>query len=55
MLRQALRKLAGELGLSSEILLTRANIAPTARAEEIGLDDFIALTEVVREAAGSGQ
>jgi hypothetical protein len=53
MLRQALRQLAGDLGLSSEVLLTRANIAPTARAEEIGLDDFIALTEVVREAVGN--
>jgi 16S rRNA (adenine1518-N6/adenine1519-N6)-dimethyltransferase len=55
MLRQALRQLAGELALPSETLLSRANVSPTARAEELGLDDFIALTEVVRNAAGGRQ
>ena len=48
MLRAALRGLAAELGTSAEDLLARANVSPTARAEEIDLAGFIALAEFVR-------
>jgi 16S rRNA (adenine1518-N6/adenine1519-N6)-dimethyltransferase len=48
MLRQSLRALAEEHDLSPADLLSRANIAPTARAEEIPIDGFIALTEALR-------
>lgn len=48
MLRQSLAALAGEIGMPSAMLLTRAGVTPTARAEEIGREGFIALAEMVR-------
>ncbi|MGE0827922.1 MAG: 16S rRNA (adenine(1518)-N(6)/adenine(1519)-N(6))-dimethyltransferase RsmA [Hyphomonadaceae bacterium] len=52
MLRQSLASLAGELGLPAEMLLSKAGVAPTARAEEIALQGFIALSEAVRALRG---
>ncbi|MGE3251560.1 MAG: 16S rRNA (adenine(1518)-N(6)/adenine(1519)-N(6))-dimethyltransferase RsmA [Hyphomonadaceae bacterium] len=48
MLRQSLSALAEEVGMPSAMLLTRAGVTPTARAEEIGREGFIALAELVR-------
>lgn len=48
MMRQSLGALAEELKLSAAMLLSRAGIAPTQRAEEIGREGFIALAEIIR-------
>jgi len=48
MLRQALSALAEDIRMPAAQILSRAGVAPTARAEEIGREGFIALAEVVR-------
>jgi 16S rRNA (adenine1518-N6/adenine1519-N6)-dimethyltransferase len=47
MLRQSLKS----LGIDPLALLTRAEIAPTARAEEISVEGFVALARAVKQAA----
>jgi 16S rRNA (adenine1518-N6/adenine1519-N6)-dimethyltransferase len=42
MLRQSLKT----LGVDAAVLLTQAGIEPTARAEEIPVDGFVALANV---------
>ena len=44
MLRQSLKS----LGIDSELLLSRANIAPTRRAEELSVEEFCALARAGR-------
>jgi 16S rRNA (adenine1518-N6/adenine1519-N6)-dimethyltransferase len=47
MLRQSLKS----LGIDPLALLTEADIAPTARAEEISVEGFVALARAVKHAA----
>jgi 16S rRNA (adenine1518-N6/adenine1519-N6)-dimethyltransferase len=47
MLRQSLKT----LGIDAGLLLAEANIAPTARAEEIPVDGFVSLARIFAEQA----
>ncbi|HZT51139.1 MAG TPA: 16S rRNA (adenine(1518)-N(6)/adenine(1519)-N(6))-dimethyltransferase, partial [Stellaceae bacterium] len=48
MLRQSLRALGGDTGA----LLAAASVPPTARAEELSVEEFCALAAVMRRHAG---
>ena len=50
MLRQSLKT----LGVDTGALLAEANIEPTARAEEIPVDGFVALARIFAELAKAG-
>jgi 16S rRNA (adenine1518-N6/adenine1519-N6)-dimethyltransferase len=43
MLRQALKDFSARRGLSAGALLEAASITPTARAEEVEIEGFVAL------------
>ncbi len=46
MLRSSLKSLAGELAISADTWLADADIDPTARAEELGVEAFCALARI---------
>ncbi|HAQ60364.1 MAG TPA: 16S rRNA (adenine(1518)-N(6)/adenine(1519)-N(6))-dimethyltransferase [Microbacterium sp.] len=51
MLRQALAAVLGGSAADASAVLTAAGVAPTARGEELGIDDFVRIAAAVREAS----
>ena len=49
MLRQALAATLGGTAASASALLESAGVAPTARGEELSIDDFVAITRAMEE------
>ena len=47
MLRQALAAVLGGTAAEASVILERAGVAPTARGEELSIDDFVRIAEVV--------
>ncbi|HWJ85174.1 MAG TPA: 16S rRNA (adenine(1518)-N(6)/adenine(1519)-N(6))-dimethyltransferase RsmA [Cellulomonas sp.] len=48
MLRQALSQVLGGSAASASAVLEAAGVAPTARGEELGIDDFVAIARAAR-------